>query len=609
MQSEGRKLAGLGACGILLATFAINSWLSWRHTSTTFDEPIHLVSARVLTEQSDFRCDPQNPPFWKYYVALGSPGGSLPLDHDPPQWSGMLGDTSSQQDYVQRILYRTPGVDADALVRAGRARMLFLGVVLGALIAWWAWRLAGPVAAIVATAFYCFDPNFLAHSALIKNDAPIALEFTALMYVVWRVGRQAKILNCLVIGALAGAAIMTKFSGLMALPFLAAALLLRAMIPTDWRVLNRTARTLGSRLLAAAAISALAALVAYIFIWASYGWRYASSSNPRQNLGLDDAVQGYLACQSIQNHGGTNDTPLDQILQWSAEAQAHPDWVVNCVRWADQQHLFPRAFLRGFLVIEQYTYSRAGFLLGQISLRGWWYYLPVTLAVKTPLATLIALALALGLFWKISRPRDVWATLAVLVAPLIYAISAMHSDMDVGIRHFLPLYPFLYIGLGVVAASALARFGSRAVAVVAILLLGLAVETCCAFPNYLSFFNIATGGYRGGARILSDSNIDWGQNLPALADWQRQHPQYQLMLSYFGAADPRYYGIHYHNLPGSFAPDDEPIIPGRQPYGAISVVILQGSYLDAAGRQFYEQFRDHPPTQILGGGIYLYAPN
>ena len=120
--------------------------------------------------------------------------------------------------------------------------------------------------------------------------------------------------------------------------------------------------------------------------------------------------------------------------------------------------------------------------------------------------------------------------------------------------------------------------------------------------------------YRGrrlsrGARILSDSNIDWGQNLPALADWQRRHPQYQLMLCYFGSADPRYYGIHYYNLPGSFAPDDEPISHDRLPYGAISVIYLQGEYLDETGRQFFQQFRDHPPTEILGGGIYLYAPN
>ena len=242
MQWEGRKLAGLGACGILLATFALNSWLSWRHTSATFDEPLHLVAARIQTQQSDFRADPENPPFWKYYVAFGSPGGAMPLNHDYPEWSGMLRNDQSEQDYATRTLYTTAGVDADTLIRAARARMLWLGVVLGALIAWWAWRLAGPVAAIVATAFFCFDPNFLAHSSLIKNDVAIALAFTALMYAVWCVGRRAGVLNCVAVGALAGAAITTKFSGLLALPFVAAALLLRAMIPTEWRVLNWTAR-------------------------------------------------------------------------------------------------------------------------------------------------------------------------------------------------------------------------------------------------------------------------------------------------------------------------------------------------------------------------------
>jgi hypothetical protein len=604
MQLEGRKLAALVVCGILLAVFASISWLSWRNTSPTFDEPTHLVSARVQTEQSDFRCDPENPPFWKYYIALGSPGGPMPLTHDCPEWSAML---TSSANYSGRILYGTAGLNVDTLVSAARARMLFLGVLLGALIAWWAWRLAGAAAAIVATAFFCFDPNFLAHSPLIKNDVPIALEFTALMYALWRVGRKAGVLNCLAVGALAGAAITTKFSGLLALPFLAAALLLRALIPTEWPVLKWTARTFGPRLLAAAAIGASALILTYIFIWFSYGFRYASSSNPQENLALNDAVQTYLLSKSIHEHGGSNDTPIDQLRQWFHDER--PDWVVRSVQWADEEHLLPRPFLRGFMIVEEFALTRQGFLLGQVSGYGWWYYLPVTLAVKTPLATLIASALAAGLFWKVSRPRDPWSTIAILIVPVIYAFTAMHSNMDVGVRHFLPIYPFLYIALGVVAAGAVTLFGNRAAAVVGILLLGVAAETCCAFPNYLPFFNIAAGGYRGGARILSDSNIDWGQNLPALADWQRRHSDRQLNLCYFGSADPRYYGIRYHNLPASFAPDDDPIFGGRSPYTAISVIYLQGAYLDESGRQFFDQFRNQPPTEILGGGIYIYAPN
>ena len=140
------------------------------------------------------------------------------------------------------------------------------------------------------------------------------------------------------------------------------------------------------------------------------------------------------------------------------------------------------------------------------------------------------------------------------------------------------------------------------------MLIGLAAETFAAFPDYIPFFNVACGGARGGARLLGDSNIDWGQELPAIAAWQRSHPEYQLMLYYFAEADPRFYGIRYANLPASSAPADQTHATGQRPYWVISVVALQGQSLTARGRTFYQPFQHRQPTQIIGGCMYMYAP-
>jgi hypothetical protein len=136
----------------------------------------------------------------------------------------------------------------------------------------------------------------------------------------------------------------------------------------------------------------------------------------------------------------------------------------------------------------------------------------------------------------------------------------------------------------------------------------LAVETYSAFPDYIPFFNVAAGGWRGGAALLSDSNIDWGQELPALARWQRAHPDRQLFLCYFGSADPRYYGIHYVNLGGSNAPDDQQPRPELPPVAAVSVMAFQGQYLNPAQRKNLDPLRPPgaKPIDVLGGCLYIY---
>ncbi len=44
-------------------------------------------------------------------------------------------------------------------------------------------------------------------------------------------------------------------------------------------------------------------------------------------------------------------------------------------------------------------------------------------------------------------------------------------------------------------------------------------------------------------RLLSDSNLDWGQGLIAVRAYQQQHPRDVLHLAYFGSVAPELYGV------------------------------------------------------------------
>ena len=81
-----------------------------------------------------------------------------------------------------------------------------------------------------------------------------------------------------------------------------------------------------------------------------------------------------------------------------------------------------------------------------------------------------------------------------------------------------------------------------------VLLAGL--EFGMSYPHPLSFFNAAVGGPSSGHHYLADSNLDWGQDLPALKAWMDKNKVESLNLSYFGSAEPSYYKINAHYMPG-----------------------------------------------------------
>src|SRR5439155_12528225 len=144
----------------------------------------------------------------------------------------------------------------------------------------------------------------------------------------------------------------------------------------------------------------------------------------------------------------------------------------------------------------------------QHSITGWLYYFPIAMLVKSPIALIFSavVSLALGMILLARRwgekkkfdPAKTWTVLCLLVPPAIYLLSAMRSNLNLGLRHVLPVYPFIYIGIGLAASYVWKRHPRLAKITLLVLALGLAIESLAAFPDYIPFFNAAAGGKRGG---------------------------------------------------------------------------------------------------------------
>ncbi len=154
--------------------------------------------------------------------------------------------------------------------------------------------------------------------------------------------------------------------------------------------------------------------------------------------------------------------------------------------------------IRGLATINS-AGTHFGYLFGAFSTRGWWYYFPVAVALKSTLASLL---LALAALVVARRQRVALEALAAAAAILLVA---MPSHLDLGVRYVLPLF----VPLSVAAAAAAMSFERRWIGIA--LLVWHTAASLVAHPDAIPYFNETAG--RQPWQYLSDSNIDWGQDV------------------------------------------------------------------------------------------------
>jgi hypothetical protein len=547
---------------LCLALFAAQAGLSSLVKSAAFDEQYHLAAGYAYLRTGDFRLSASHPPLIDSLSALPllwRPDVVLPLDH--PAWA-----ESNYFIFSDVFLWQANSNPQQLLIWA-RWPIIALGMLLAAVLFLWARQMAGCLAGWTALILATFEPNLLANARLVTTDLGLACLLCLALWRWWHYLERPSRPNLVLAGVLAGLTMAAKFTGLMVWPMILLLLLLYpGYRPSRWRGL--------------AAIG----LIAGLTLWAVYGFDIGPI--PDANLALPVPAPFY-----------------------------------------------PYSVLETWRVIEEQP--KSAFLLGQTSPRGWWYYFPVALVVKTPLP--LSLLAAGGLLLLLRRQG--WRRASILwLPPTLFMALAMTGRLTIGYRHILPVVPFLIL-LAAQAAplpdveryfdtqykfgkSLAARFTkSRYTAhfplstthypLLIPLLLWHAVTTARLYPHYEAFFNLLAGGPRGGSRVLVDSNIDWGQDLPALKQVMAERDIDEVYLAYFGTALPEAYGLRYKPIPGFLRFVTGPEVDAYNPYTpppgwyAISVTSLRLGLLEQ-NRDVYAFFRDKEPAARAGYSIYLY---
>jgi hypothetical protein len=105
-----------------------------------------------------------------------------------------------------------------------------------------------------------------------------------------------------------------------------------------------------------------------------------------------------------------------------------------------------------------------------------------------------------------------------------------------------------------------------------------------------------------------DSNLDWGQDLKGLKGYMDRKGIDALKLSYFGTAEPAYYGIRCERLPGYPPPDAPEARVRRGDLVAVSATNLQAVYLDQDrdAERLMRRLRRQRPIDSVGHSILIY---
>jgi hypothetical protein len=499
--------------------------------SPTFDEPTHLTAGYSYWLKNDYRLDPENGIWPARWAAL-----PLLLSHPsfPENAAWKQGDVGRVSE---RFLYGS-GNNADRLVLLGRSMMAVVGAGLCLLIFFCSNRLFGAIGGLLSELLAVFDPNLLAHSALITVDVAAAFFFTAATWSYFQL-LQSVDKRWFLITAL-------SWCGLFLAKMSAPAFLLVAVILATLRILssepmtirvirfNRQVAARWRKLILVIGLTGALVTIVVVAIWASYAFRFSPF---------------------VQNE------PARVVwnTRWQVCLSDHTT-LEKMVAFARDHQVLPEAYLYGFAFTNKSAMYRPAFLDGEWSNTGFTSFFPRAFLYKTPiplLLLLISACIAGYLRWRNADSgaiaRHLWRLSPIWALVFVYGTFSLISHLNIGHRHLLPIYPAIFIACGASTYFVRTQSCKAAAIFICAMLCWEIIESSLLRPDYLTYFNQLAGGPKNGYNHLVDSSLDWGQDLPVVKSWLDHHfdasATTRLYLAYFGTALPQWYGIEATPLP------------------------------------------------------------
>lgn len=550
--------------------------LSARNLSPTWNEPDHLLAGLRYWQCSDFAINSEHPPLVKLLAAIPLLPLRLRIPKLPQGPSKLEANVAGRE-----FLYAN---NAGALLFRARFAASILTLLLASLLFEAVYRIFGPGPAFLALALFVTEPNLLAHGVLVTTDMGLTCCLFAAVYAFYRYIYRRSCLRLLECGFTVGLAFAAKHSGILAIPILG--LLAAAEIWAEYRVparpplaFNENLEAVGHHPIRLAAAFLFVIGIGLVVVWAFYGFRFRARPGTQV---------------------------LAPSLAEAAQDLKHESRVILAL---NHWRVLPESYLYGLVdVLIGSTGPRPTFLFGKLYPHGRWFYFPAVLLIKSTLGFLLLLLASL-LTGNLFQPKTRRELFFFALPSVTYLAFSMTSGLNLGVRHILPVYPFLLVLTAVGAWRLIIRHRGWGY-LVAVLLALHVLSSWRAFPDYLAYSNEFWGGPARTYKVLSDSNVDWGQGLETARRYLEGGHFRDCWMAYFGTADPAHYQIPCKLLPDPFSGWwGEPVDVVPQVFQGtvlISATEIAGTYWGPEELNPYEQFLRTPPAANLGGSVLVF---
>jgi hypothetical protein len=589
--------------GILLSLMLSLGLGSMVKDSAIVDEVAHIPAGYSYLHYGDFRLNPEHPPLIKALAALPLQFMHLAFPLSDPSWTK---DVNGQWESGWHFLYHD-GNNAERVLFWSRLPILLLSVGFAAVFYEILRRRYGVAVALLAVFFYALEPNILAHSRLVTTDIGVTAFVFLSIYSFVRFLEKPNFSTGTMAAILLGLAQLSKFSAVLLAPLYIGLVLIAVITWDSFDTWKKRLRIYGLGLL-------WIGLGALLMVWLIY---------IPLTLNMPSEVQKRLVDGSLNGGPGRAIGLVLVDLNHIPGVKAITQYVTGVL-----------------MVLGRVKGGNTTYFLGQVSNQSFAWFFPITYLIKTPLALLIMIfasivAAVMGYLKK--SPTRFWSNfklfsqqhflrLAAILYVAVYAYTSITGNLNLGIRHLLSMFPFIFLLVAYVIARVWRKVNGRSYWVnllPGLLLLYYAFANFNIYPSYIAYFNELIGGPDNAYKYEADSSVDWGQDLKRLKEYVIKNKIEHIAVDYFGGGEPRYYFCDrkYDQKNQLIVSVEEGYDCSHSAYQewhaqngltrgymAVSETYLMNDlyYAPRRGDKGYEQLRQMKPVAKIGHSIYVY---
>jgi hypothetical protein len=546
-RSLSRRIA-LAVLAVLSVQFAALCLHQAWNDAPTFDETVYMSTGLATLYEGELRMNNEAPFVTKALHALPMrlAGVDVPLD-------GYWGDSSPIDDASAYFAYGMAAEfndlhaqrgDLQRVVLLGRLVAVIEGLAIGAALYALSATLFSRGAGLLAAGAWLTTPLAVGFGHLNSVDLTFTLAVVAAALALVRHLRAPTWWTLAVLALAAGGLQLARHTGFLYVAVMCVALVVRRR-RHGWDLARDVA---------------VVAVATWASIWVAT-FLVAPTRVPVDRAGVEES----LAELRVEDQGAVADvlSAAVDVIPWPAEYEV------------------------GFQTQLATSSGRTfGYLLGDTWEGARPAFWPLAMLIKLPI-TVVAVLLLGPFAWRwLSGDQRRTAALVVGLSALVSFAFVLPYTKPVGLRYALP-----GIAMLLVVASPLALALRRHRAGFAILGAGAIAQLAFLWSSVPHSFAWTAPPFRPGYQVVSESNLDWGQDGYRLARWLEGRVAY---VTYFGT-----------NAIVDRAPGYRPLL-GTPPSEITGDVAVSASYLTANRPVALSWLRAYCNVGTIGGTILLY---